>query len=196
MTTFHNLSSVGDSPISAAEIEAAYEQQRADFEVWRERTARDQQAEVDAALTAGAEFLLNRPDSGDRRVHTLTCPHVRRKLDRMAEWAEARWHPQGGVFPKPADIQVLTRKELESLGKRYKRCQICGPDVVEAPKRKRQDAILAMSLAEHHAGIPIEGPNGQELGDFISAEPQIVVTTSTGTHVLPARSTVRLRFND
>lgn len=190
------MSPVGDSPISAAEIEAAEEQQRADFEVWRDRTAREQQAEVDAALTAGAEFLLNRPDSGDRRVHTLTCPHAQRKLDRMAEWAEARWHPQGGVFPKPADIQVLTRLELESLGKRYKRCQTCAPDVPEAPKRRRQDAILAMSLADHHAGIPIEGPSGHELGEFISAEAQIVVTTSSGIHVLPARSTVRLRFDD
>ena len=90
---------------------------------------------------AGATYLVN----GERNlVHTLTCPTIRRMLDRERMWREegehviAQYrHTLGGPFHGgPKMPTLLTRPEVEELT-RYDTCAVCAPETDTLRKRGR-----------------------------------------------------------
>ncbi|SDD25321.1 hypothetical protein [Rhodococcus tukisamuensis] len=114
------------------------------------------QRDIDAALAAGAQFIINLT-----KVHTLNCPAVRDKLDLrtmhpfgpQATLDDLREHLQAFGWPRLPEF--ATEQEINAA-RRYTRCRRCCPGVLDkAPKAPL--TTRAGNIGRSHIGRTADG---------------------------------------
>lgn len=150
-------------------------------------TIRAEQAVIDAALTAGATHLVNETGDG-RRVHTLTCPAVRDKLDRQVAWErDGVFDDRGNVIQMAKAPVLMTREQVEQLAT-YRRCRTCCPVTDHAVKTRAERTVQVANLTDRHFGRRLVTLDGRDLGvlervtvDRWADRVEVTVHTDAGT---------------
>lgn len=162
-------------------------------------TIRAEQAVIDAALAAGATHLVNETGDG-RRVHTLTCPAVRDKLDRQVAWErDGGINERGQAMLAPRMPELLTRAQVEQLPA-YRRCRTCAPLTDHEVKTRAERTVQVANLTDRHFGRRLVTVDGRDLGvlervtlDRWADRVEATVHTDTGVHQLAPDTGVHAR---
>lgn len=99
-------------------------------------------------------FVLNSTGGRGRMIHTTECPAI-----KSMEWDLASgW---------------VTRQSLASLGRSYRRCESCCPDVPEdLPHRLKSTSVVARHIGRAHLGRYFRGVG--RLDRIVTTRDQVV----------------------